>query len=128
MINILAIDDDIEITNLLVKALSRDNSHVRTAHNGQLGLQLLRDQHFDVVITDILMPETDGFEVIMAVKKIQPTPRLIVITGGSERLASSFLSDIANVFKVQCILRKPFTISELLNSVFLDEMQAEAMG
>jgi two-component system cell cycle response regulator CpdR len=128
MTNILVIDDDPVITNLLEQALSSDTHCVQTANNGRAGMQLLRESSFDVVITDIVMPDFDGFEVIMAINGMQPRPRVIAMTGGTLRLSREYLAKMANTLKVQQVLHKPFSIDELLESVFPDEGCAAAAG
>jgi CheY-like chemotaxis protein len=126
MTNILVIDDDPEITTMIEMALTSAAHQVHTAPSGSVGLKLLRKHAFDFVITDILMPETDGFEVIMEINQMQVRPRIIAMTGGSQRLSQEYLSKVAYGLKVQQVLRKPFSLSELLKSVTLDDGTVEA--
>jgi len=118
MTNILVIDDNILITTMLEKELTSDNCRVRVAHSGQAGLKLLVEQTFDVVITDIIMPESDGLEVIMAIKEMQPCPKVIAMTGGTQFLSREYLSEMARALRVQHVLFKPFSIDELMEVVF----------
>jgi CheY-like chemotaxis protein len=127
MTNILVIDDDPFITTMLEEMLSSDSCRVQTARSGVTGLQLLGECQFDVVITDIIMPESDGFEVVTAVNRMQPRPRVIAMTGGSARLSRESLSGMANALTVNQVLYKPFTIEELLVSVFQGEGDAKAV-
>jgi CheY-like chemotaxis protein len=117
MINILVIDDDPHIRTMLETILSNGACCVQVACNGMAGLQLLREHTFDVVITDILMPESDGFEVIMAINRMQPRPRVIAMTGGTASLNREYLSGVANAMCVHQVLYKPFTIDNLLEVV-----------
>jgi DNA-binding NtrC family response regulator len=126
MTNILVIDDCHEITTMLETILSSDTCYVQTAHSGRSGMQVLRTYPFDVVITDIVMPESDGFEVIMEINRMQPRPRVIAMTGGTVHLSREYLSGVAVAMKVQQVLYKPFTIDELLGSVFPHEDAALA--
>jgi len=114
MTNILVIDDDPQITTMLETILSSSTCCVQTAGSGRIGMQLLRERPFDVVITDIVMPESDGFEVIMEVNRMEPRPRVIAMTGGSARLSREYLSGVASVMCVHQVLHKPFSIDELL--------------
>jgi len=125
--NILVIDDDQEITTMLKTVLSSDTCRVQTARSGRSGLQILSKCPFDVVITDIVMPESDGFEVILEINRMQPRPRVIAMTGGTARLSREYLSYVANAMSVQQVLYKPFTIDELLGSVFRQEGADEAV-
>lgn len=121
MTHILVIDDAPEIITMLKTVLSSDSCRIQTALNGLEGIRLLRKFRFDVVITDIIMPEGDGFEVIMEISHMQPQPRVIVMTGGSGYLSREYIANIASTMKVQRVLFKPFSIDELLDEVFLLE-------
>ena len=128
MTNILVIDDNPEITTMLKTVLSSDTCRVQTARNGRYGVQLLRNYPFDVVISDIVMPESDGFEVIMEISRMQPRPRVIAMTGGTARLSREYLSGMAHAMNVHQVLYKPFGIDELLEAVYMDEGRAAAAG
>ena len=119
MTNILVIDGNHEITTMLKTILSSDTCRVQTARSGRYGLQVLRTYPFDVVITDIVMPEADGFDVITEINRMQQRPRVIAMTGGTARLSREYLSVVANAQSVHQVLYKPFSIDELLDSVFI---------
>jgi len=118
MTHILVIDDDPAITILLKTVLSDDIHRVQTVNKARDGLRLLREYTFDIVITDIIMPDLDGFEIIMEINKMQPRPRLIAMTGGSEKLSKEYLTPMVTAMKIQSLLIKPFTIIELKEAVF----------
>lgn len=128
MTNILVIDDEQEITSKLESVLSSNSCHVQTAHNGRDGLRMLRKYPFDVVITDIIMPEIDGFEVIMEINQMVKRPRVIAMTGGTRHLSCAYLAEVARTLSVQQVLFKPFSIHELLDTVFPQEEYAAAAG
>ena len=117
MTNILVIDDDPHIVAMLEAILASDSCRVQTAPDGRTGLRVLRECPFDVVITDIVMPESDGFEVIMEINRMKPHPLVIAMTGGSVNLSQEYLSDVARTLKVHRVLYKPFTVDELLECV-----------
>jgi YesN/AraC family two-component response regulator len=117
--NILVIDDDPGITKMLKMALSNETCQVITAHDGREGLRLIRENSIDLVITDIIMPEVDGFEVIMEINKMDPWPQVIVITGGAYHLSGEYLEKASKIHGITHILKKPFTVEELLNAVDL---------
>jgi len=117
MARILLIDDDPGILTLLETVLSGNCHNVQTANNGRDGLRLLEENLFDVVITDIVMPEIDGFEVIMAIKDMRLHPRIIAISGGSAGIPKDGLMMVANAMGVHRILPKPISIDELLEAV-----------
>lgn len=113
---------------MLKTILSSESCWVQTARNGRNGLQVLRTYPFDVVITDIVMPESDGFEVITEINQLLPRPRVIAMTGGTPRLSREYMSSMANAMSVHLVLYKPFSIEELLDLVFLDEGHAAVVG
>jgi two-component system, chemotaxis family, chemotaxis protein CheY len=79
---ILVVDDD-EITRCLIEESLRYAGHqVLVAANGVSGMRLLRREQPDIVITDILMPDQDGFGMIMAVRREKPAAKIIAISGG----------------------------------------------
>lgn len=117
MANILVIDDDPYITALLEQALSSDTDRVQIALSGRAGLRLLQQKPFDLVITDIIMPEFDGVEVIMKINEMRPRPRVIAMTGGSASLSREYLQDMVTMLCVQQVLYKPFTVEKLRETV-----------
>lgn len=128
MTNILIIDDDPEITTLLKTILLSKSRQVQTAQSGRDGMRMLAEHRFDIVITDIIMPDLDGFEVIMAINKMMPRPTVIAMTGGSSRLNREYLADMAKALNVQRVLFKPFTIAELLEAILQREGCSDVDG
>ena len=81
MARILLIDDDDSVRRMINLSLSRLGHAVTEAGNGKEGLALLDRTAFDLIITDIVMPEMEGFEVLMALRKRQPPMKTIAISG-----------------------------------------------
>src|SRR5690242_11748932 len=77
---ILVVDDEPLVRNFLAETLRRKNIDVTTAENGQKAISLLKDTLFDVVITDMKMPDITGIEVLRKVKELSPSTIVIVIT------------------------------------------------
>jgi CheY-like chemotaxis protein len=85
---ILIIDDDLLNRTVLSVNLTEEGYTVATAENGSIGLQMLREQPFDVVLLDLLMPEIDGFDVLKIIKadvRIRHLP--VIVISGEEDLA-----------------------------------------
>ena len=81
MIHILVVDDEPGIRETLGGILEDEGYRVTPAEDGESGLLLLRDQHFDVVLLDIWLPQMDGLAVLREVKELQDRPEVIMISG-----------------------------------------------
>ena len=82
MTNILLIDDETDVRDSIAKVLGREGYDVDSASNAESGLALLGKKTFDVLITDIIMPGLDGVQVIIYVRDISPSIKVIAISGG----------------------------------------------
>ena len=67
---VLIIDDDKFTRSLFESELTQENIAVRSASDGNVGLQIIKDEHPDVVVLDLLLPGLDGFGVLEAIKKL----------------------------------------------------------
>src|SRR3989339_972122 len=81
LVKILVIDDEPGICNLLSYELSLQGYSVVTAMDGDKALELIRKEKFQLIITDIKMPNLDGMQVLYEVKRLDPSIEVIVITG-----------------------------------------------
>ena len=83
---ILVVDDEYLIRWSLSQALSQQGHEVVSVGSGEKAIEALKTQAFDVVITDLVMPESDGWQVLEISHKSQSKPRVIIITahGGEE--------------------------------------------
>ncbi len=79
--SILIVDDEQDILDALSEALAVEGFQVKTALGGEQGIEMFRAEPFDVVVTDIRMPHTDGLEVIKQVKQMDEDAEIIVLTG-----------------------------------------------
>lgn len=118
MSQILIIEDDIDFNQVLCRALLQKGYGVSSATNGQQGIDLYKSNPADVVITDILMPERDGIEVITYLQKIAPGVKIIAISGGgSGGSGEDYLRSTQAVCNVQYTLAKPFGKSQLFEMI-----------
>jgi DNA-binding NtrC family response regulator len=78
---VLVVDDEAGFRNLLKWELESLGVHVDTAENGAEGLRKASETAFDVIITDITMPEMDGLKLLEKIKKIAPKTEVIIATG-----------------------------------------------
>lgn len=112
-IKVLYVDD--EVHNLQsFKATFRRNFDVYVADSGPKGLELFKNNSIDVLITDQRMPEMTGIELLMEVKKIDPEPMRILLTGYSDINA---VIDSINKGQVYRYLSKPWQEDEIRNTI-----------
>lgn len=81
MPTILVIEDDEDVRGLLLRHLVAAEFDVQEAANGKTGLAAYRQQQSDLVITDIVMPETEGLETIRELRRLNPEVKIIAMTG-----------------------------------------------
>ena len=115
MSSILVIEDDDLIRRVVVTALQKIGHQVIDAPNGRAGLKIIRAQRLDLVITDVVMPEQDGLEVMMIMKREFPSTPLIAISGAAQN-APLYLG-FATKLGATHVLAKPFTLSDLFKTV-----------
>ena len=78
---VLFIDDDFTSRYLVSESLSSAGYDVETAIDGESGLNAFQNNHFDIVITDLVMPQPDGLEVLQTIKRKSPHTPVIVLSG-----------------------------------------------
>jgi DNA-binding response OmpR family regulator len=116
MARILIIDDD-ELVRATVKAALELAEHeVVVAENGERGVAMFGGAAFDLVVTDIIMPEKEGIETIIELRQRDPTVKIIAISGGG-RTSNQIFLDVAKKFGAVDVLAKPFTPKQLLATV-----------
>ena len=113
MSHILVIDDAPHIRTVITEYLLLEGHTVDSAENGKEGLKLIDLNHYDLVITDVVMPEKDGFEVLTALKRKGSTVRIIVISGGAARLDPQLLLETAKAMGANRVLTKPLDFWKL---------------
>jgi YesN/AraC family two-component response regulator len=91
MRKVLIIDDEPYILLMLKKMLEKAGYEVDMASNGKEGLALFEQHSIDLVITDIIMPDKEGLEIIMEMKKQRPDLKIIAISGGGRISPESYL-------------------------------------
>lgn len=115
---ILVVDDDPLIAEFLRRCLSREGHHVEVCHHAMEARMRVRGESFDILITDILMPEMDGLELIQGLNKSQNRPTAVIaISGGGRNTSQEFLLDCAHKLGAQAILPKPFDVDQLLATI-----------
>ncbi|MCD4768937.1 MAG: response regulator [Bacteroidales bacterium] len=116
MHKILVIDDEREILLMLKKMLERAGYLVDLALNGKEGMELLENDNFSLIITDIIMPEKEGLEIILEIRKRHPNIKIIAISGGG-RLSPEGYLESARHLGASKVFQKPFTQKEIISAV-----------
>ena len=112
MKTILIIDDDPEIRSLLTDVLTVDGYRVLEAADGKQGLASYANFQTDLIVTDLVMPEKEGIETIIELRRKFPSVKIIVLSGSGAtdlRMAKLLGADRA--------ISKPFDITDLLKTV-----------
>lgn len=110
---ILVIDDEEQVRNVLMQGLSHINHQVTTARNGEEGLQLFKEKKFDLVLTDLGMPNMSGWEVCKAIKEMSPNTPVGMITGWGMEIDPAKREEIG----VDFVLSKPFDLHQVVNII-----------
>ncbi len=116
MARILVIDDDEQVLDMLYESLTREGYDVLRASNGEQGLRLYRQEPVDLIITDIIMPEKEGIETIIELRRDFPDVKIIAMSGGG-RIGTKDYLHLAKIFGVQRTFTKPVAREQLLIAI-----------
>lgn len=116
MPHILVIDDERPVRAVLRQMLEKEGYEVEEAPDGAVGMKLLHDHIPDLIIIDLFMPEKEGIETMIEVRKHFPQVKIIAMSGGG-RTGALDLLPMAESFGAQRTLAKPFERKELLAAV-----------
>jgi len=115
MSKILIIEDEAAIRRVLTKIISEENDayQVSEAEDGLTGIEMIKDNEYDLVLCDIKMPKMDGVEVLEKVKKIKPEIPIVMISGHGD------LDTAVNTMRLGAFdyISKPPDLNRLLNTV-----------
>lgn len=112
--SILIVDDDESIRVILAELLAKEYD-IAEAETGEKALELLNRRDFDVVLTDLMMPATDGMELLTIIKKLKPETRVIMITAfatiesaveAMKKGASDYISKPFDAYEVKKIIKR----------------------
>jgi CheY-like chemotaxis protein len=117
MAKILVIDDEEQLRDLLTQMLTRSGHTVQSAFDGVDAMRVFKQFDPDLVITDIIMPNKDGIEVITELLNASPGTPIIAISGGRRAITAEFNLESAELLGVKGILSKPFTRDQLNEAV-----------
>ena len=118
MAGILLVEDDDQLRTMLKELLTRSGYEVSTASDGRRVCDLHQQMRFDLVITDVVMPDIEGLAVIMELRRVDQNVRIIAMSGERQGRAEEYLK-IAQKLGAQFTLVKPFGNQEFLEAVRL---------
>ena len=116
-ISILLIDDDDQFRAMMNEALTGEGYQVSEASDGRQALALYASKPTDLVITDLVMPEKEGLEMIAEIKRLYPGVKIIAISGGGRTGSTHNFLKIAKSLGAQRTLAKPFLHHEMLEAI-----------
>jgi len=116
-VQVLIVDDNQDITDLLSKFLTTKGFDVVVTNDPRDGLELIKEQNYDVVLLDISMPEFSGIDIIEALerKKILKDQKIIIFSANA--FTTSEINDLLRKDGVNGCLKKPIQLSEILEAI-----------
>ena len=114
--SVLIIEDDEFVKNMLRQTFKQAGYEVATASNGRIGIQLYQSEPFDIVITDLIMPDMEGIETITHLRRFNPGVKVIAISGGGRNRPDDYLH-LASKLGAARTFTKPVDRSALLEAV-----------
>ena len=117
MANILLVDDDADLLYAQGEFLRRTGHTVSTAANGNEAIALIKVDDFDLVITDINMPQKAGLETIAELRRIAPKIKIIATSGGTVSIGARDSLSMAQMFGAAFTLAKPVSGEALITAV-----------
>ncbi len=116
MKRILIIDDEQIVLEVLRKILELEGYEVVTAFNGAEGIEVFRQKPCDLVITDMVMPEKDGLQTILDLRKETPDLAVIAMSGGGTISKERYLA-VAGYLDGIITITKPFSLESITGAV-----------
>jgi CheY-like chemotaxis protein len=113
MPGVLIVEDDKELREMLKMSLQRRGFLVLEADNGKDAITHFKPLITDLVVTDLIMPEEDGLKVVIKLRELKPSIRIIAISGGGKVGPGSYLN-LAKALGADAIYSKPFSINDLI--------------
>lgn len=116
-LSILVADDEDSIRSLVEHFLSAAGHTVVVVGNAREACEKMRQHRFDLAITDVLMPDGDGIDLITELKKVQPGARILAMSGGGRYLEGSDYLKLATGLGAHFVIMKPFTWEQLQEAI-----------
>jgi DNA-binding response OmpR family regulator len=107
MPGVLIVEDDKELREMLKLSLSRRNFTVFEADNGKSAIAHFKPTITDLVVTDLIMPEEDGLKVVIKLRELKPTIKIIAISGGGKvGQLTTLLQKLSSCWRVNNLIKE----------------------
>lgn len=117
MIRILLVEDDTLVQSMLKQMLEREGHAVVAVNDGSAAIKTLEREEIDLVVTDLIMPEMEGIELIRSLRKQESRPKIIAISGGSALLSPVAQLKSARFLGADLTFTKPIDREEFIGAV-----------
>ncbi len=118
MKTIMIIDDEPLVRDMLSQMMEREGYNVISAENGRTAYEMLQLAPMpDLIITDLIMPEMDGIELIREIRKKDNSVGIIALSGGSRHIDATTNLDIADCVGANLVISKPVERSTILEKI-----------
>ena len=116
MPGVLIVEDDKELREMISISLTRRKFTVIEAANGKEAILHFKPSVTDLVVTDLIMPDEDGLKVIMKLRELKPSIKIIAISGGGKAGPGSYLN-LAMALGANAVYSKPFSLNDLVAKI-----------
>ncbi|NYZ11118.1 response regulator [Azospirillum sp. RWY-5-1] len=117
MARILVVDDDITSLELAALVCEQDGHDVIRAEDGRVAMRDLRIHEVDLVLTDIMMPDIDGFSVVQLARQLQPGIKVIVVSAIGDRVPQDMTTMAFDKLGVDRVITKPYRPHMLIKAI-----------
>ena len=128
MKRILVIDDDDQMRQMLKQTLERAGYEVVDAPDGEKGIALYKEKPADLIITDLIMPQKDGMETVIELKRDFPDAKIIAVSGGSRAMDPNDYLHYATQVGALHTFTKPFDCEEIIKTIRVELQQQEEIA
>lgn len=117
---ILIVDDQAEMLSVIAKMLDRTGHELVLQTDPKKALEQLRSERFDVLVTDMLMPELRGIDIIRELRREKSDLWIVAISGGGDTITEKSMLRMSEAYGADRVLYKPFRKPELLAAIERD--------
>jgi DNA-binding response OmpR family regulator len=115
--SVLVVDDDPLLLEIATELLRSRGYDCDVAQDGEIAIQSLNRKPVDLVVLDVIMPNKEGIEVLLDIKRFWPSTRVLMISGGARMIPAGPLLDMAKALGADAVLAKPLLAEEFLATV-----------